>query len=68
MKTDDLRKMSVSELQKELASVQRELFNLRMQKGTDQLSRPHVMREVRHNIARVKTILKEKELEGAEHE
>ena len=60
MKATELREKSVDELNKELLELTREGFNLRMQRGTGQLSRPHQMKEVRRNIARVKTILNEK--------
>jgi large subunit ribosomal protein L29 len=60
MKANELRDKSVEDLNKELLSLTREKFNLRMQKGSGQLSRPHQMKAVRRSIARVKTILKEK--------
>ena len=60
MKANELRDKSVEELNKELLSLTREKFNLRMQKGSGQLARPHQMNVVRRNIARVKTILNEK--------
>jgi len=60
MKANDLRNKSVEDLNKELLSLVREKFNLRMQRGSGQLARPHQMRVVRRNIARVKTILNEK--------
>lgn len=60
MKASELREKSVTELNDELLSLSREQFNLRMQQGTGQLARPHQMKEVRRNIARVKTILNEK--------
>lgn len=60
MKASELRDKSVEELQQELINLSREKFNLRMQRGTGQLSRPHQMKEVRRNIARTKTILNEK--------
>lgn len=59
MKASELRSKSADELNKELLSLAREQFNLRMQKGTGQLSRPHQMKAVRRDIARIKTILKE---------
>jgi len=59
MKASELRSKSVEELNQELLSLTREQFNLRMQQGTEQLSRPHQVKAVRRNIARVKTILKE---------
>ncbi len=60
MKANELRDKSVEDLNKELLSLTREKFNLRMQKGSGQLTRPHQMKAVRRSIARVKTILKEK--------
>jgi len=60
MKATELRSKSVEDLDKELVELLREQFNLRMQKGTGQLARPHQMKAVRRNIARVKTLLREK--------
>jgi large subunit ribosomal protein L29 len=60
MKASDLRQKSVEELNSELLALLREQFNLRMQKATDRLSKPHLCQQVRRNIARLKTILKEK--------
>jgi large subunit ribosomal protein L29 len=60
MKANELRDKSVEDLNKELLSLTREKFNLRMQNGSGQLTRPHQMKVVRRSIARVKTILKEK--------
>ena len=60
MKAAELRNKSVEDLNKELMELMREQFNLRMQKGTGQLARPHQMKQVRRNIARVKTLLREK--------
>jgi len=60
MKASELREKSVDDLQKELNGLLREQFNLRMQKGTGQLSLTHRVSQVRREIARVKTILSEK--------
>lgn len=60
MNTSDLRNKSVGDLNKELVELLREQFSLRMQQGTGQLSRPHQVKVVRRNIARIKTILNEK--------
>ena len=59
MKADELRTRSVEELDKELLDLRREQFNLRMQRATGQLSRPHEYGRVRKDIARVKTIMAE---------
>jgi large subunit ribosomal protein L29 len=60
MKTSDLRDKSVEELNTELTNLLREQFNLRMQASTGQLNQTHMLKQVRRNIARVKTILTEK--------
>ena len=60
MNASDLRQKSNDELKLELDSLLREQFNLRMQKGTGQLSRPDQVRKVRRDIARIKTVLNEK--------
>ena len=60
MKASELRDKSVEDLTSELNGLLREQFNLRMQKGTGQLSHTHRVGQVRREIARVKTILSEK--------
>ena len=60
MKASEIREKSVDEINKELMALLEEQFKLRMQKGTGQLARPHQMKNVRRNIARLKTILREK--------
>ena len=52
---------SGEDLRKELYELNREAFNLRMQKGMGQLSRPSQVKAVRRDIARLKTILRERE-------
>ncbi|QVL50665.1 MAG: 50S ribosomal protein L29 [Thiocapsa sp.] len=59
MKANELRTRSREDLQKELMNLLREQFNLRMQRGTGQLSKPSQMKAVRREIARVKTIMGE---------
>jgi large subunit ribosomal protein L29 len=60
MKASELRQQNVEELQQELYALLREQFNLRMQQATSQSSRPHLFKQVRRNIARVKMVLSEK--------
>jgi len=60
MKASELRNKSVEELRQELLELRREQFNLRMQQATGQLAKPHLVRQVRRNIARVKTVLNQK--------
>jgi large subunit ribosomal protein L29 len=64
MIAQDLRVKNESELRQELSSLLREQFNMRMQRGTGQLTGPHDLRRVRRNIARVKTVLNEKRTKG----
>ena len=67
MKASELRKMSRDELGEELLKLRREQFNLRMQRATGQMARPHQFGNVRKDIARIKTVLQEieaKHLEG----
>ncbi len=66
MKLDQLRNMSEVELTNEVKKLKNELFNLRFQHVTGQLENPIRMRDVKREIARAKTILREKELKRAE--
>ena len=59
MKASELRQKSKEELSTLLLDLSRTRFNLRMQKGTGQLSKPHQVKEVRRDIARVQTVLNE---------
>ncbi|MDO4396606.1 MAG: 50S ribosomal protein L29 [Clostridia bacterium] len=63
MELNKMRQMTEIELAAELDKMKKELFNLRFQHVTGQLENPVKMREVKRNIARVKTIMREKELE-----
>lgn len=65
MKATEIRKMSVSDLEAKLADLKKDLFFLRMQHATNQLDNPLKIRETKHDIARVKTMLRQKELSGA---
>lgn len=60
MKAAELREKSVEDLNKELLTLLREQFNLRMQKTSGQLSQNHLLNQVRKDIARVKTVLSQK--------
>ena len=63
MNPTDLRKKNETELTEELLGLRREQFNLRMQQATGQLVRPDEYRKVRKNIARIKTVLREQEIQ-----
>ena len=60
MKAQELREMTVEELTKKLGELKEELFNLRFQLAVNQLDKPHKITEVKHDIARVMTVLREK--------
>lgn len=60
MKAAELRAKSLAELQSELTQELRAQFNLRMQKGAGQLDKPSEFRKTRRNIARIRTIIKQK--------
>lgn len=62
MRADELRNMTEIELAQKLREFKEELFNLRFQHATAQLDNPMRIKEVKKNIARVKTILRENEL------
>ena len=64
MKASELREKTQAELQDALHDLLKEQFNLRMQRGTGQFSRPHLMKDVRRNIARVKTVMSRKRQAG----
>lgn len=59
MKANELRGKTPAELEQTLLELRKEQFNLRMQRGSNQLARPNEMRAARRNIARVKTIMNE---------
>ena len=62
MELKKIREMSEAELNSELVRMKKDLFNLRFQHVTGQLENPTKMRETKRDIARVKTIIREKEL------
>ena len=66
MKMDKIRTMSQAELSTEELKLKKELFNLRFQHVTGQLENPLKMKEVKRDIARIKTALREKELAKAQ--
>ncbi len=65
MKLQDIREKSVDELKGLVVDLKKELFNLRLQKSTNKLENPASIATTKRTIARVKTVLKEKEVENA---
>ena len=61
MKATEIRKMSAAELESKLGDLKKDLFQLRLQHATNQLDNPVKIAEVKRDIARVKTIIREKQ-------
>ena len=61
MKAIEIRKLSTAELETKLDELKKDLFNLRLQHATNQLENPVRIAEVKKDIARVKTILREQQ-------
>ena len=61
MKANEVRKVSSAELENKLNDLKKDLFNLRLQHATNQLDNPIRIAEVKKDIARVKTILREQQ-------
>ena len=61
MKATEIRKMSAEQLSEKLAGLKKDLFLLRMQHATNQLDNPMRLAAVKKDIARIKTIIREKE-------
>ena len=62
MKVKEIRELSTEEIQKKLVETKKELFNLRFQQATGNLEKPSRIRDLRHTVARMKTVLKEREV------
>ncbi|MCB6365834.1 50S ribosomal protein L29 [Intestinibacillus massiliensis] len=62
MKANEIREMTVEELNTKLADLKKDLFNLRLQHATNQLDNPMQITAVKRDIARVNTVLREREL------
>ena len=65
MKASEVRMLSPEELEEKLAGLKKDLFFLRMQHATNQLDNPIRIAQTRTDIARVKTVIREKQLEQA---
>ena len=63
MKANEIREMSATELETKLLQLKKDLFNLRMQHATNHLDNPTQISAVRRDIARVKTVIRQKTLE-----
>ncbi len=64
MKASEVRNMTPEQLNEKLTGLKKDLFYLRMQHATNQLDNPLKIQQTKHDIARVKTVLREKELQS----
>ena len=62
MKVKEIRELSTEEINQKLVEAKEELFNLRFQQATGTLEKPSRIRDLRHTVARMKTVLKEREI------
>ncbi|MGI6678249.1 MAG: 50S ribosomal protein L29 [Dehalobacterium sp.] len=65
MKTKEIRDLTNEELQNKIAALKGELFNLRFRLATGQLENPMTIKEVKKSIARVQTVIREREIKNA---
>ena len=66
MKAEDFRDLDDTELTHRLGELKQEQFRLRFRRATMELENPKMVREVKRDIARIKTILREREMQGAD--
>ena len=62
MKMADIRKLTTEDLNKRLEENKKELFNLKFASATGSLEKPHRIKELRHDVAKIKTVIREREL------
>ena len=62
MKVEEIRELSTEEINKKLVEAKEELSNLRFQQATGNLEKPSRIKDLRHTVARLKTVLREREL------
>ena len=62
MKMVDIRKLTTQDLNKKLEEDKKELFNLKFSASTGNLEKPHRIKELRHEVAKIKTVIREREL------
>ncbi len=60
MKTSEIRKMSTEDINKKITETKTVLWNLRFSNATGSLEKPHRVKELRHDVARMKTVLNER--------
>ncbi|MBQ6284794.1 MAG: 50S ribosomal protein L29 [Bacilli bacterium] len=68
MKMTEIRKLTTQELNKKLEENKKELFNLKFALSTGNLEKPHRIKELRHEVAKIKTVIRERELNESKEE
>ena len=63
MKVNEIRNLTTDEIVAKIKETKEELFNLRFQQATGNLDKPSKIKDLRHTVARLKTVLRERELE-----
>ena len=63
MKVNEIRNLTTEEINAKIKESKEELFNLRFQQATGNLDKPSKIKDLRHTVARLKTVLRERELE-----
>jgi len=66
MKVNEIRNLTTEEINKKIEEIKEELFNLRFQQASGNLEKPSRIRELRRTVARLKTVLVERELKESE--
>lgn len=64
-KIDELRQLDITDIKQKIEALGKELYNLRYQSQTSKVEKPHRFKELRKEIARYKTLIREKELGNA---
>ena len=68
MKIAEIRKLTTEDLNKKLEENKKELFNLKFSASTGNLEKPHRIKELRHEVAKIKTVIRERELSESKEE
>lgn len=63
MKVKEIRELTTEQINEKIKEIKEELFNLRFQQATGNLEKPSRIKDLRHTVARLKTVLRERELE-----
>ena len=66
MKMVEIRKLATEDLNKKLEEIKKELFNLKFASATGTLEKPHRIKELRNEVAKIKTVIRERELSSKE--